>query len=180
MITNIQNHTPKSDEHYLFDTNIWLFLFCPIANHKSFVVDKYSRFYFKILKSDAKIYTTTLILSEFINRYLRIDCTINEIAAKDFKKTYRPSAECTNTLKLIEDTVKRKILPNVVCLDDEMTKISFDDVFRDCFSSDFTDSYFANLIRGKDISILTDDGDFSYYSLTHNIFTGNPKLIKGK
>ena len=180
MITNIKHHTPSNTDNFLLDTNIWLFLFCPIANHKQHIVSNYSSYYAKLIKNKSTIYTTSMILSEFINRYLRIDCGLNGFSAKDYKKSYRTSAQFKSTYATIEHTVKNSILKYVTCLDDEMTTISFNDVFTDSLDSDFNDSYMSNLVKGKNIAILTDDGDFSNLSNNHDIYTSNPYLLKSK
>ena len=88
MIIDIKKHNPSGSESYLLDTNIWLFLYCPIGNYKKDIISKYSSFYNKLLKAHSTLYTTSLILSEFINTYLRIDCSsINKIPRKNTKVT---------------------------------------------------------------------------------------------
>jgi len=121
-----------------------------------------------------------MILSEFINRYLRIDCQISGIDSKDYKKVYRSSEQFASTYETIEHTVKNNILKYVTCLNDEMTTISLDDVFTDSLCTDFNDSYMSNLVKGKNIAILTDDGDFSNLSKNHDIYTSNPHLLNFK
>ncbi len=108
MIIDIQTHTPSKSEHYILDTNIWLFLYCSIGNYKRSTIKKYSSFYNKLLKADSTLYTTSLILSEFINRYLRIDCRFNNVHIKKYKSDYRPSQAFSETFKIIEQTVKEK------------------------------------------------------------------------
>lgn len=177
MIIDIRKHNPSGSEHYLLDTNIWLFLYCPIGNYREDIVSKYSFFYNKLLKAHSTLYTTSLILSEFINVYLRMDCKINETSRDKYKSDYRPSPAFLKTFEIIEQTVKGKILNQVKCLDDEMNKMSFDQILCDSRRSDFNDAYVSNLVRGKGIDILTDDRDFSKLVRNHNIFTGNPKLL---
>ena len=178
MIIDIKTHTPSKSEHYLLDTNIWLFLYCPIGNSKSHIISKYSSFYHKLLKAKSTLYTTSLILSEFINRYLRMDCRINEKIPTDrYKSDYRPSPAFSETFKIIEQTVKGKILNQVKCLDDEMSKMSFDQILDDSRRSDFNDAYVSNLVKDKGINILTDDHDFSKLVRNHKIFTGNPRSL---
>ena len=179
MIVDIQTHTPSRSEHYLLDTNIWLFLYCPIGDSRRNIISKYSSFYNKLIKNHSTLYTTSLILSEFINRYLRMDCWINEKISRDkYKSDYRPSQAFSKTFKIIEQTVKEKILNQVKCLDDEMSKMSFDQILHDSRRSDFNDAYVSNLVKGKGISILTDDYDFSKLVRNHKIFTGNPKSLR--
>ena len=178
MIIDIRKHNPSSSEHYLLDTNIWLFLHCPIGNYRKEKITKYSSFYNKLLKAHSTLYTTSLILSEFINVYLRTDCKINEIQRDKYKSDYRPSPAFSKTFKIIEQTVKRKMLNQVKCLDDEMSKMSFDQILHDSRRSDFNDAYMSHLVKDKGINILTDDHDFSKLVRNHKIFTGNPKSLR--
>ena len=178
MIIDIRKHNPSGSEHYLLDTNIWLFLYCPIGNYGEDIVSKYSFFYNKLLKAHSTLYTTSLILSEFINAYLRMDCKINKIPRDKYKIDYRPSPAFSETFKIIEQTVKGKILNQVKCLDDEMSKMSFDQVLHDSHRSDFNDAYVSNLVKDKGINMLTDDHDFSRLVRNHKIFTGNPKSLR--
>ena len=157
MIIDIRKHNPSSSEHYLLDTNIWLFLHCQIGSWRNNIISKYSSFYDKLLKAHSTLYTTSLILSEFINAYLRMDCSINKIPRDKYKSVYRPSPTFSKTFQIIEQTVKEKILKQVKCLDDEMNKMSFDQILLDSRRSDFNDAYVSNLVKGKGISILTDD-----------------------
>ena len=179
MIIDTKTHNPSKSEHYLLDTNLWLFLHCQIGNYKTGTIKKYSFFYSKLIKANSTLYTTSLILSEFINTYLRIDCSsINKIPREKYKSDYRPSPAFSKTFEIIEQTVKEKILKQVKCLDDEMSKMSFDQVLCDSRRSDFNDAYVSNLIKGKGINILTDDYDFSKLVKNHKVFTGNPKSLR--
>ena len=177
MIIDIKEYNPSESEHYLLDTNIWLFLYCPIGDYKEHIIGKYSSFYHKLLKANSTLYTTSLILSEFINTYLRMDCRLNNISRNKYKSDYRDSPIFLETFKIIEKTVKEKILNHVKCLDDEMSNMSFDQIFFDSYHSDFNDAYVSNLVKNKGISILTDDCDFSKLAKNHKIFTGNRRSL---
>lgn len=72
----LMSYEPKADDKIFLDTNIWLYLFCPIGNYKNEIIDQYSTVFYKILKSGCRIYTTSLVISEFFNTYCRIDFRI--------------------------------------------------------------------------------------------------------
>ena len=59
-----------------------------------------------------------------------------------------------------------------------MSKMSFDQILCDSRRSDFNDAYVSNLVKGKGISILTDDYDFSELVRNHKIFTGNLRSLR--
>ena len=54
----LMSYEPKDDDKIFFDTNVWLYLFCPIGNYKSEIIEQYSTEFYKILKSGCRIYTT--------------------------------------------------------------------------------------------------------------------------
>ena len=54
----LMSYEPKYDDKIFFDTNVWLYLFCPIGNYKSKIIEQYSTVFYKILKSGCRIYTT--------------------------------------------------------------------------------------------------------------------------
>lgn len=55
---SVMSYEPNDDDKIFFDTNVWLYLFCPIGNYKSEIVEQYSKLFYKILKSGCRIYTT--------------------------------------------------------------------------------------------------------------------------
>ena len=106
-----------------------------------------------------------------------MDCDLNKIPRNEYKSNYRYSSAFLETFKIIEKTVQEKILNQATCLDDEMSKMSFDHILSDSRKSDFNDAYISHLVKGKRISILTDDYDFSKLKENHKIFTGNPRSL---
>src|SRR4030043_2389463 len=86
----VADYTPKSSDKFLFNNNIWMYLFCPIGNYNANMQDRCSSFFGKILDAGAKIYVTSLTLSEFSNKYFHIDFQIwKDGEEKDFKQDYR-------------------------------------------------------------------------------------------
>ena len=35
----LMSYEPKDDDRIFFDTNVWLYLFCPIGNYKSEIIE---------------------------------------------------------------------------------------------------------------------------------------------
>jgi hypothetical protein len=77
-IYDIDNYCPSENEGFLFDCNVWMYLFCPIGNYKSNIVYKYSTFFKKILVNKSKIFILALTISEFFNSYVRLEYNINQ------------------------------------------------------------------------------------------------------
>ena len=71
-VSYIKNYKVKSSDCFFFDNNIWMFLFAPIADYNIRKQRAYSRFLREIQSAGATIFISSLILSEYINRCLRI------------------------------------------------------------------------------------------------------------
>ena len=151
-------------------------MFGHLADARKFSVAKYSKFFQKIIKNNSEMYTSSGVISEFVNRYLRADYQQSE--QKDQKyKTYRKSPRYTSTFNVVKQIVNGKILPYVIRLDDRFGSLDFDDIINEAENTDFNDSLFSNMLKSTDISVLTDDFDFYHLRSNNNIYTGNPRLI---
>ncbi len=180
MIHNAETYSPNSSDKFLIDTNIWLFLHCPIGNHKGHIVAKYSQFFKKMLTANSQIIVCSAVVSEFLNRYVKIDYELRkqtDRAIQEYKKTYRPSAHYRLALKQAVTALNGKILPGAKRITDNFEVISTDNIFSHTQNVDISDGYLFELIRGQNIKILTDDSDFSHFKNDCEIYTTNPKLI---
>jgi len=75
-IFDIKRYSPSKDERFMFDTNIWMYIFCPIGDYKKHIVGQHSSFLKKLINAKAEVIINSLILSEFINSYLRLEFKI--------------------------------------------------------------------------------------------------------
>ncbi len=180
MIIDIRLHKPQKEDKFFLDTNIWIFIFCPLAGAREASVTKYSRFFKKMIQNNSKMYTSSGIISEFINSYLRMDHKQNNQDYPDYKRDYRNSSCYTSTFNIVKQIVNNKILPYVIKLDDRFSSLNFDDIINEAENTDFNDSLFANMLKSTDISVLTDDFDFYHLRSNNNIYTGNSRLIARK
>jgi predicted nucleic acid-binding protein len=145
MIIDIKTYKPVNTDIYLFDTNIWLYLFCPLGQYNQLIIRNYSQFFNNVLKTSATIYFTSLVASEFINRYLHLEFYFlqkkNPSKYKKFKDHFRGTQDYLNASKLIESTVKVKILKVSRKLDDNFSGIDLEKVLIEMSNSDFNDEY---------------------------------------
>jgi len=167
-IVNIKSYTPRSDENYFFDCNIWLFNFCPIGNYSKKQQEAYSYFLGSIKTNRANIFINSLVLSEFVNRYLRLDfdrwkkspeCT--EISP-DFKKNYIPSERYKLIVTSVEKAI-RDILKLTEKISDDFHRISesLDGVYSHFQHIDFNDSYYYEFCKKNNFILVSDDQDFA-------------------
>lgn len=178
MITDIQSYKPQKEEIFFFDTNIWLYFHSPIPDSKTHIISSYTKFYSEIISAEGIVCTSSHIISEFVNRYLRLDHSIHSHKYPDYKKDYRQSDEYKSTFADVSSIVKDKIIPNCQRIDDSFSKLNINDIFNRAIDADFVDSITVNNLKGKNISILTHDGDFKHYSSEIKILTANKWLIK--
>ena len=130
----------------------------------------YSRFLSNVLTSRATIFINSLILSEYANRYLRIDFNLlqtKEGTQLSFKKDYVGSSRYQTTVSDITSSIK-KILAICEKTTDNFNFINIDSLFGHFNEIDFNDSYIIELSRLNSYKLVTDDKDFTNYK-KHNI-----------
>jgi hypothetical protein len=163
-IIKIGSYTPKSSDVFLFDNNIWMYLFCPLAG---FQKDKkqrvYSNFFSSLLSRKLPIYINSLILSEFSNRYLRLDydlCNKNTFPLKYklFKKDYVGSPQYVKTTSDVKSLLNQIMSVCQKC-SDEFNSINIPEVFNLFEKIGFNDSYYMHLAKLKNWIIVSDDSD---------------------
>ena len=179
VILDIRKHKPSRVNKYFLDTNVWMYLFSPTAKHSDkHLRSSYIAFYDKARREDSRVYVATMVISEFVNRCLRLDCEAQGVPRKNYKKTYRLSDPYFKMMEAMRHIVINKILIKSELLNDSMNKMLFNTVFSDANRTDFNDAYFSNLIKDKDIILVTNDGDFHHLENNHTILTANHNLLR--
>jgi len=181
-VMDVETYIPKDGDRYFFDANIWLYFYCPIGDHKKEVVGKYSAFLKKVLNNDITIYVSSLVASEIINAWLRLDFSIlkrTDVGIKKFKRDYRGSEYYLSAVKDITAVFKNQLLKISTILDDRATEISMPDVLSGLNKTDFNDCYYHYLAQLDDLMIVTDDADFAALDTGISILTANQKLLDG-
>jgi predicted nucleic acid-binding protein len=170
-IIDIKSYSPKSSDVYFFDNNVWMYLFCPLGNYQKNRQKSYSMFLKSIQSSKGTIFINSLVLSEFTNRYLRMDFeqwkkeTNNH--GVDYKKAYVGTPRYIETAKEIKLQIK-SILSFCEKSSDNFNAINLDNVLTHFESIDFNDSYYIEFAQLDNMIFVTDDKDFTNYS-KHNL-----------
>lgn len=171
----IMAYEPKDDDKVFFDTNVWLYLFCPIGNYKKEIVEQYSSLFLKVLKSKCRIYTTSLVISEFFNTYCRIDFKIkkqeNPGKYRVYKSDFRNTEEFNNLAEDICDIINNKIFKYSQRIGDDFNNIDMNKILIADNNFDFNDKYFAQLCEENNIKIITNDKDFLRVSNNVEVIT---------
>ena len=91
-IIDVRKYNPKSSDVFFFDNNIWMYLFCPLGGFNKNKQKFYSAFLQSVQVANGTIFINSLVLSEFTNRYLRMDFEQWKKETKnysaDFKKDF--------------------------------------------------------------------------------------------
>lgn len=166
-IFKISEYSPKSDDVFFFDNNIWMYLFCPLANFgKEKKQNAYSSFFNQLLSRKLHIYTNALVLSEFSNRYLRLDY---DLARKDvktaalfnnYKQDYVGSARYKATVNEVKICLNKIVQVCQRC-SDEFNSINLEEVLNLFQQIGFNDSYYIHQAIKKNWKIVSDDSDFT-------------------
>ena len=179
-VLDVETYVPKHGDKYFFDANIWLYFYCPIGNHKKEIISKYTGFLKKVLSNDTTIYVSSLIVSEVINAWLRLDFNIlrrKDASMRDFKQHYRDSSHYHSAVKDITAIFNNQLLKISTPLDDRATEISMPDVLSGLDKIDFNDSYYHHLAKLDNLLIVTNDADFAELDTGISILTANQKLL---
>jgi predicted nucleic acid-binding protein len=146
-----------------FDTNIWMYLYCDIANYNHWLTADYSRAFKQILNLKLKIATDIIIMSEFINTYSRIAFSVynsNNNSSLNFKQ-YRKTDHYKDTIKNVYNIIKNKILKIAVFENMNYNIDSFQKILNhEDIDIDFNDLHIVNLCKKNDMYLLTNDKDF--------------------
>ena len=152
----------KSTDKILIDANILLFLFCPISTSSS-KIDTYTDIFEALKANDSKLYICSSVISEFINRWLRMDFDKNiqdTQKTKNFKKDYRGTSRyktvLNQILKQIEKLYKNY---NITQINDSFENFDIQTSYLDK-ENDFNDLLICHISNKYNLQILTDDKDF--------------------
>lgn len=181
-ISNIAHYQPQSNDRFFFDANIWMYLYCPLGNYNNNIIRKYDNFFKQILKNRSTVFISSLVLSEFINTYLKLEFNILKYQFpdkySDFKKDFRNTEKYKNLIRDISTTLKGQILKFAKRIDDNFKKIDLDKILFDLEHSDFNDNYYINLCEIEKIKIVTHDKDFRVKDIKVHILTASNSLLR--
>lgn len=160
-------YTIKKEHRVFIDTNILIFLFSPdFVKSKKSQEETYSGIYSKLVENECALYVNSHVISEFINRCLRIDFDKNfqnDKKSKNFKNDYRGSSRYEDTLSLLLKQLKKFTDCNVSLLDDGFSRFNINEEYKEHKNLDFNDLIIAKNVIDNDLKLLTDDQDFSDY-----------------
>lgn len=176
--TNVTSYHPRVTDCFFFDANIWLLLFCPIGNYSQSKQRGYSDFLRQANNAGSTLIINSLVLSEFCNRYLRIDFELSkrEFPTIEYKKDYVGSETYQSTVAEIVSAVSN-ILQMATRISDDINAVSLERVYE-CFNHiDFNDSYYIELCERRNWILVSDDGDYGKIDSSIKLITANSRYF---
>ena len=157
----------SKNERVFIDTNILIYLFSPdfVSSNERYI-EKYSKILEILLQNDAKLYISSVVVSEFINRVLQTNYKKNQELYPSFKKDYRKSEKYKETLKLILKELKKilKISNKINDTFDEFDLLSW--YQKDANQNlDFNDLQIAFIVEKNNLKLLSNDSDFENFGI---------------
>jgi len=184
-IIAIDSYQPQNKDKFFFDTNIWMYLCCPLGNYERTVIRKYDGFLKKALLVKSSIFVSSLVLSEFFNAYTRLEFNIlkgkDPLRYQDLKRDFRRTNDYKRLTVNIKMTVKTRILKVSKRVDDNFSNMDLEELFDNIEQSDFNDNYYHILATIENMKIVTNDYDFgAVRKVSVPILTANNRLLKRK
>lgn len=177
-VIHLHNYNPPPNETIIIDTNVMLTIFTPYRRTKQ---REYTALWSRIKKSGAKVIVSSVQISEFINRCIRIEFDFyksnNNLDNIDYKKDYRSTQDYREKMEDILNIIIEDIVPNFDFVDDKFAEMKHEEIFRKGFSYDFNDALMVELTKKYDSTLITDDGDFANYELDFPVVTSNSLLL---
>lgn len=161
-----------------FDANILLFLFFTTTPYQDWQ-KYYSSMFYQLLHQKNPLYIDFLVLSEVINRELRIQYELylweNKISKKNMRfKDFRNSELGNESLEHIYQVIESKIFPLFQFDAKDFTLKEVRD-FMTVEPLDFNDKAIERLCKENNMILFTDDKDYAKSEV--EIISTNPSII---
>lgn len=171
----ISHYTVGPTEEFFFDTNVWMFIFAPLAGSKREKQRTYSGFLGEILSRGAMIWINSQVVAEYINGCLRLEFNQwkdqNNKTDADFKRDFRPTQEYTNALVSAKSQISA-ILQKCTRQSDDFTAINIDAIIKSMGTScDYGDAIIIDLCKRKKYKLVTDDQDMTKTDFPFSVIT---------
>ncbi len=174
---DLSSYSFSKGEQILVDTNIWLYLFPAPVKPRHRFADQYSKAFSNLISTDAQPILDPMVLSEYLNRYMRIEWDGNYKSNHHEFKDFRNSQDFlkvaasakTFAIKIVSFCKVHSVPANELGLNQILTDFSSGKV-------DFNDAILIDICKQKSLKLMTNDGDFQNCGI--EILTTNPRLLR--
>lgn len=164
-------------EHILIDANVWLYLLPPAAQPAPWWATAYSGVFSRLLHAKAQPVVEALILSEYLNRYVRLEYDASWRTPYPKFKDFRKSADGISVLHAAVAEIKQ-ILKASAPHTTPLANIDIPGVLGEVQSGtvDFNDGLLIQTCRLNGWKLLTHDHDMTIGGI--DVLTTNKKLLQ--
>lgn len=167
----------QEGEPILIDANVWLFLHPPPGDSGSGWSKDYTDAYARLLAAKARVLTDALVLSEYLNRYFRIEF---EAGWREEFRSFKAFRKSDRFTQVASDAIAevREITKKAELCDTCLKSLCFDDVLAGAESGslDFNDAVLVDSCRHHGWKLLTNDEDCSTGGI--EVITSLPALLR--
>jgi predicted nucleic acid-binding protein len=174
---NLATYVFQKDEPLLLDTNVWLYLYPAPSDRPTYHAAGYSSALKSMLAAGSRLVMDAMILSEYLNRYCRIEWkALHEAAQPDFK-AFRRSALFL-TVGQGAATYARGMLRLCTRYDHPFAAADVTRILADfeTGTNDFNDGLLIETCRHHGWKLVTNDRDFTTGGI--EVLTSHPVLLK--
>lgn len=174
---DLSSYSFSTGEQVLVDTNIWLYLFPAPSDPLNAFATQYSTAFAYLVNAKAIPILDPIILSEYLNRYCRIEWNANYNHQykrfKDFRNSQDFSAAATSA-----ETYARRILSYCKIHSIPTNEIDLEEALNNFHSGtvDFNDAIIIDICKRRSLKLMTNDSDFKNGGI--EILTTNPRLLR--
>ena len=174
---NLNTYTFAFGEQVFVDTNIWLYLFPSPQNPRSRFAGKYSTAFSDLLRAKAQPILDPMVLSEYLNRYSRIEWEGLYRSSFPKFKGFRKSQDFTNVALSAKAFVSR-MLSFCQIHDTPASDLDLAQALNDFATGqiDFNDAVILDVCKKHNFKLLTNDSDFQTGGI--EVLTTNPALLR--
>lgn len=172
MATNykLQDYAHLSGKDIFVDANVLIYLFWATGQHS--FESNYARVFRNLLRQGNKLYVDFLVISEVVNRVLRIEH--QKLNSNQKFKEFRNSQDGKDVISDIYLIVQNDILSSFKIIGKSFNKIDIEG-FLIVDQLDFVDKATVSVCTENNFVLLTNDRDFKNSGL--DILTGNPHIL---
>ena len=174
---DLSTYAFSNGEPLLLDANIWLFLFPAPSDTLPIFVKKYSASFKRMLIAKVQLALDAMILSEYLNRYCRIEWNALHLASypkfKDFRQSSAYISVGQGAALYARNIIKLSTRHDHPFSVADVAKVLTDFESGTC---DFNDGLFVECCHHHGWKFVTDDADFTNGGI--EVLTSNPKLLR--
>ena len=169
---SLQDVAQLSGRDIFIDANVLIYLFWPTGQHS--FEQNYASVFRSLLRQKNNLFVDFLVISEVINRILRIEHKKVDPTQNQTFKDFRNSQDGKDALNDICTIVKDRILSSFNVVGKKFDKQNIEN-FLSIDNLDFVDKAIVVLCKENALILLTNDRDFKNTDL--DILTGNSRIL---